>query len=303
VASLRAAPGRRSAAAAVFYHLGGTAMKTILTTSAALALTLAISPALAGSAHVGVGSNNHVKSQSVSGNANVSSVPGNGGSVSVAVTGKVNNANVAVNGNNSNATVTEKGRINNANVTVTGSGDTVTVDQYGRVNNANVTVTGSGDTVNVVQIGRFNNISAAVFGNDNFVGTVQVGDKNTFNAFTHGNNNAVSAGQFGPGSNFANVVQIGNWRNGGFAAALIEQVSRFNVAEIFQLNSQLQIAFVDQFGQVDVAIITQVADAPSADPPQQAAAAASAVATVFRQAGWAPCGDRPEHSGRWCRNL
>ena len=273
-------------------------MKTILTTSAALAL--AISPALAGSAHVGVGSNNHFHSQ-VSGNAHVGPIPGG---VGVTVTGKVNNANVAVNGDNSNVTVTERGRVNNANVTVNGNDDTVTVDQYGRVNNANVKVTGSDDTVNVVQIGRFNAISAAVFGNDNFVGAVQVGDKNTFNAFTHGNNNAVSAGQFGPGSNFANVVQIGNWRNGGFAAALIEQVGRFNVAEIFQLNSQLQIAFVDQFGQVDVAIITQVADAPSADPPQQAAAAAaSAVATVFRQAGWAPCGDRPEHSGRWCRNL
>ena len=140
-------------------------------------------------------------------------------------------------------------------MTVTGSYDHVIVDQYGRVNIANVTVTGSGDTVNVVQLGRYNNISkynnisAAVSGNNNFVGALQVGGKNSFRAVTNGEDNVVLSRQFGWGSNFAKIVETGNWRDGDFAVALVEQLGRFNLAEIFQLNSQLQIAFIDQWGQ------------------------------------------------------
>ena len=67
--------------AAICNRLGGTAMKTILTTTAALALALAISPALAGSAYVNVGRDSHVNFQSTTGHAH-----GDQGSHSVGVT-------------------------------------------------------------------------------------------------------------------------------------------------------------------------------------------------------------------------
>jgi hypothetical protein len=153
----------------------------------------------------------------------------------------------------------------------------------------------------VDQIGRFNSISAAVFGNKDFVGGFQVGGKNSFRAYVRGDDNVVEAEQFGRGSNFAKIVEIGDWSSGSFNEAIIEQFGRFNVAKIFQLNAQLQIAFVGQLGQVDIAIVTQV-DAPPQQAAARQAAALSAVAAVFSQAGWALCGDRHEHSERWCIN-
>ena len=215
--------------------------------------------------------------------------------------GRVNNANVNVTSNKDTVTVVERGRVNNANVTVSGSYDRVTVDQYGRVNSANVTVTGSGDTVTVVQLGRFNSISAAIFGSRDFVGALQVGDKNRFPR------RSPMAGD--------NVVPLRTARSG---QQLREDCRDWQLARRrLQRGPNRATRPLQRRGNLPAE--QPVRDRlhrpvgpgqyrnhhPGGDdPPRQgAAAAASAVATVFRQAGWAPCGDRPEHSARWCKDL